>query len=433
MDIKKKIVILGTLNTKECEGYYLRDRIRKFGYETVLIDVSMKKYKSKLGKPDISNDQVAKSAKTTIDDVEATERTPAIEAMTKGATEIVKELYDAKKLDGIVGYGGGVGSTISISVLKSLPLGVPKLLVTTQPPFATQLIGPKDIIVFPSVTDMSGGLVVNRIEAIMLANAAAAISGMVEAKPVIPEEKPLIVGSQFGVTTPLVVKAKEILEEKGYELITFHATGIGGLAFEELVRSGLVTGVLDVTTHELVDMLVGGVCQAGPDRLTSAGSRGIPQVILPGALDMVNFWAGEIPEKFRNRHFYYHTSRVVLMRTSEEECAEVGKIVAEKVNHAKGPTAVVIPMRGWSAYDIEGGVFTLDYDAKPTNKSWYNPRADMAFVEALGRFVDRTKPNVEVIKVDLHINDPKFATLTVIILDDMIKGRWKKGKHYKTG
>ena len=421
---KRTIVIMGTLDTKECEGHYLTNQIEEYGNEPLLMDISMRKYQPTLGKPDISNAQVAEAAGKTVEDVAAMERGQAIDIMCKGAANIVEQLYDRKKMNGVIGYGGGVGTSIVCSALKALPIGVPKLVVSTIAQHAEKFIEAKDIAVFPSVTDLTGGTRVNRVEAMILANAAAAISGMVNAKPTILEEKPIIVASQFGVTTPHIAKSKEILEDKGYELIAFHATGMGGQSLEELVRSGIAVGVLDVTTHELADTLFGGVCKVRPDRLTTAGRKGCPQVILPGALDMVNFWEPEtVPESFKDRRFYHHIPRrVTLMRTNKEECAKLGKIVAEKVNEATGSTVVIIPLRGWSMYDAEGGVLTVDYYGKPTEEPWYDPEANKAFTEALEKFVDKTKHNVKVMKVDLHINDPELAELTATILDDMIRG-----------
>jgi uncharacterized protein (UPF0261 family) len=427
----KTILIIGTLNTKESEGYYLKQRIEEFEHKVILLDASMKRYRPELGKPEISNEEVAKAAGTTIEKVESLERAEAGKLMIEGMTKIVKELYNHQKLDGIVGYGGSVGLTLSSSTMKALPLGIPKLVITTLADKAGRFIGAKDILVCPSITDMAGGRIVNRIEATMLANAAAAISGMVKSNQVIPEEKPLIVASQFGVTTPHVSKAKQVLENKGYEFIPFHATGTGGQWLEELVRSGIASGVLDVTTHELVDELVGGVCLAGPNRMEAAGDQGVPQIILPGALDMVNFWApNTVPEKFKNRYFYYHIpEQVTLMRTTKAECEKLGKIVAQKINKASGPTVVAIPLRGWSQYDVEDGPMCVDYVGNDTKVKWHNPENDEAFVESVEKHVDKTKTNVEIMKFDLHINDPKFAELTAKILDDMINRRWKKG-HY---
>ena len=425
----KTILIIGTLNTKESEAHYIKDQIAGFGHKAILLDISMKRYEPKLGKPDISNVEVAEASGKSIDEIEALERSPAIQLMIKGATKIVKELHDSKEFHGILGFGGSVGTSIVTEVEKTLPLGFPKVIVTTIPQIVGEFIGVSDIAVFASYTDMAGGKTVNSVEAVTLANAAAAISGMVDAKPVLKEKKPLIVASQFGNTTPHIAKAKEILESKGYEFMTFHAVGLGGKSLEGLLKSGRVAGVLDVTTHEVVDNLVGGVCDAGPERMEAAGKMGIPQVIVPGCLDMVNFWAPDtVPEKFKHRLLYHWDPMSTLMRTSKSESAELGRVVAKKVNKARGPTVVMIPLKGWSMLDIEGGALTVDYHGKAIGKPWYDPDADRSFIEALEKNIDNNKDNLEVVKANLHINDPKFVDMTVTTLDDMIKKRWKKGK-----
>ena len=425
----KTILIVGTLNTKEEEGHFLRRQIQKFGHSAVLMDVSMRRCSPHLESGDISNVDVARAAGTTIEAVESLERKPALEKMAEGAIKIAKRLYEEGRLDGVLGYGGSTGESIAVMVQKSLPLGLPKVLITTSLELASGSVEHKDIAIFPSITDMTGRI--NKINAVALAQAAAAISGMVEARPELPPEKPIVVASQYGNTTPHIERAKQILEERGYEFISFHAVGTGGKTLEELVRSGLVAGVLDVTTHELIDWLFGGFSNAGPHRMEAAGEMGVPQVLVPGCLDMIQFWAKEtVPEKFRGREFYFHNPNSTLVRATKEESAEVGKLFAQKVNKARGPTLVAIPLKGWSICDTEGGLKMYHYDGTPTGRYWYNREADDAFVKAFEQHLDWTKENVDVIKAELHINDPKFAELTANALDDMIKGKWKKGKRY---
>lgn len=422
----KVILIIGTFNTKESEARYLRNQIEKFGHSVVLLDVSMKKYTPKSIKPDFPNEVVASAAGMSIKQVEILERMPALEIMVKGATKIVKELYDSKKLDGVLGYGGSTGESIASLVQKVLPLGLPKVLLTTSLELAAGSVEHKDIVLVPSVADMAGGHI-NRVEAITLANAAAAIVGMVEAKPEAEAEKPVIVASQYGNTTPHIEKAREILENKGYEFISFHAVGTGGKAMEELIRSGTVGGVLDITTHELVDWVFGGFASAGPNRMETAGEMGIPQVLVPGCLDMIQFWSTKtVPEKFKMRHFYYHNPNSTLMRTTKSESSKLGKVFAEKANKAKGPTVVAIPLKGWSICDTKGGVSMVDYYGKPTGKLWHDPESNNAFVDSLEKHINKDKSNIGLIKVDLHINDPKFAEMTSTIIDDMVRGKWKR-------
>lgn len=429
--MSKTVVILGTLDTKEIEGRYIRNQLERFGHKTILIDMGMRTSTSRMMPQDVSNDAVAEAAGTTIERVSKLERLPAIEIMVNGATRIVQDLYQQKHLDGVIGYGGSMGESIAVLVERSLPLHLPKALVTTSLKLAAGSVGPKSIALFPTVTDMNGKHI-NRIEATTLAIAAAAMAGMVDARPEMPEERSIIVASQYGNTTPHIDKAREILESVGYEVISFHAVGTGGETLEELVGSGMVSGVLDITTHEVVDRLFGGFSDAGASRMETAGERGVPQVIAPGCLDMIQFWSRDtVPEKFRNRDFYFHNQNSTLVRTSSEESTELGRAFAKKVNNAKGPTVVAIPLRGWSILDSEGGSFTTHYDGTPTGRRWFNPDADALFVRSLKESLDGTKENVELVECDLHINDPRFAKVTTSILVDMIRGNWYKGKTYE--
>jgi len=427
----KTIVLIGTLNTKELEGRYIRKQIERFGHETIFIDVSMRKCSPRmLREHDISNETVIKEAGSTIEAVEKLERMPAIEVMVRGAAKIVKDLLQKGRLDGILGYGGSMGESIASLVEKTLPLEVPKALVTTSLSLAAGSVGPKNIAIFPTVTDMNGKSI-NKIEAITIAHAAAAIAGMVDAMPEFPQEKDIIVASQYGNTTPHIEKAQEILSDRGYEFISFHAVGSGGEILEELVENGMVAGVLDITTHEVVDNVFGGFSNAGPRRMEGAGQKGIPQVIAPGCLDMIQFWSLDtVPEKFRDRDFYIHNPNSTLMRTNKQESIELGKVFAEKVNKAKGPTAVIVPMKGWSILDTRGKYNTVHHDGTPTGRKWYDQEANAAFVESLERHLDGSKDNIELLKFDLHINDTDFVKVSTSILSDMLDGTWKKGKKY---
>ncbi len=427
----KTIIILGTLNTKEVEGKYIRKQIEKFGHKTIFIDISMRKYRPEMFKEeDISNETVIKEAGSSIEEVEKLERMPAIDIMVKGAIKIVKDLFQKGKLDGILGYGGSMGESIASLVEKSLPLEIPKALVTTSLSLAAGSVGPKNIAIFPTVTDMNGKNI-NKIEAITIAHAAAAIAGMVDAVPEFPEEKDIIVASQYGNTTPHIDKAQEILSAKGYEFISFHAVGSGGEILEEIVENGMVAGVLDITTHEVVDNVFGGFSNAGPERMEAAGRNAIPQVIAPGCLDMIQFWSIDtVPEKFIKRDIYIHNPNSTLIRTNKEESLKLGEVFAEKVNKAKGPTVVIIPMKGWSILDTEGKYNTVYHDGTPTGRKWYSEEANLVFVESLEKNMDKSKDNIELLKFDLHINDPQFAEISSSILDDMLNGTWKKGKKY---
>jgi uncharacterized protein (UPF0261 family) len=291
--------------------------------------------------------------------------------------------------------------------MRSLPVGVPKLMVSTMAAGDTRdYIGASDIALMASVTDVAG---INSISARILANAAAAMAGMVNAPPVeLKEQRPMIAATMFGVTTPCVTAAREDLEGRGYEVLTFHATGTGGRAMEALVESGFFTGVLDITTTELADELVGGVLSAGPQRLEMAGRLGVPQVVSLGALDMVNFGARDtVPPKFEARNLYIHNPSVTLMRTTPEESAELGRQVARKLSAARGPVALFIPLRGVSAISVEGGPF-------------YDAAADAALIGAVRENIGK---NVEVREMDTNINDPEFARAMAAKLDEYVGAR----------
>ena len=267
-------------------------------------------------------------------------------------------------------------------------------------------VGSVDVTMMYSVVDISG---INRVSERILSNAAAAIAGMAQAyvnfQPA-PGVKPMVGATMFGVTTPCVTEARQYLEERGYEVLVFHATGTGGRSMEALVNGGFLAGVLDITTTELADELVGGVLSAGPDRLEAAGNHGLPQVVSLGALDMVNFGPMDtVPEKFRQRKLYKHNPTVTLMRTTPEECAELGRIIARKLNQAKGPVALFIPLRGVSMIDTEGGAF-------------YAPEADKALIDNLTAGLQK---NIEVHALDMDINDPRFARAMASRMDELIR------------
>jgi uncharacterized protein (UPF0261 family) len=288
--------------------------------------------------------------------------------------------------------------------MQAVPVGVPKIMVSTLASGDTSpYVQSKDICMMYSVVDIAG---INRLSRQILANAAGAIVGMVNAEvPAVTADKPLIAATMFGVTTACVTKAREILEAAGYEVLVFHATGTGGQAMEDLIKGGFLAGVLDVTTTELADELVGGILSAGPDRLEAAGESGLPQVVAPGALDMVNFGPPDtVPEKFSDRLFYQHNPTVTLMRTTPEETAELGRIMARKLSEAQGPTTVIIPIQGVSAIDKTGQPFD-------------SPEARTAWIENLKAHIGN---NVTVIEMDTHINDDEFATkLAETLLDSV--------------
>ncbi|HEU4356547.1 MAG TPA: Tm-1-like ATP-binding domain-containing protein [Actinomycetota bacterium] len=397
------VVAIGTLDTMGAEYGFLRERLLEHGVDVVLVDAGI------LGEPttvpDIPRDEVARAAG---DDVErlasAGDRGAAVETMSRGAAAIVERLHQEGRLDALVGMGGTGGTALVTHAMQRLPVGVPKLIVSTVASGDTRpYVGAVDITMMYSVVDVAG---INQISARIIANAAAAVAGM--ARATVPEQigtRPLIGASMFGVTTPCVTKARERLEDTGYEVLVFHQTGTGGQSMEELVRAGFIKGVLDVTTTELCDELVGGVLAAHPKRLEVAGAMGVPQVVSLGALDMVNFGPMDtVPEKFRDRTLYVHNPTVTLMRTTPEECAELGRRVARKLSAATGPTALFVPLRGVSMIATEGQPF-------------HDAAADEALFSAVR---ENLGPNVELHELDTDINDPTFALAMADRLIEML-------------
>ena len=387
------VVLVGTLDTKGVEYDYLRSRLRERGVDVVLVDAGV--MGEPLAQPDVGREEVARAAGAEVADLAASgDRGAAVETMARGAAEIVKRLRAEGRLDGILALGGSGGSAIATYAMRQLPVGVPKLMVSTVASGDTRpYVGAVDVTMMYSVVDIAG---INQVSERILTNAAAAIAGMADAQSIEIAEsgRPLVGATMFGVTTPCVTRARERLEELGYEVLVFHATGTGGQSMEALVRGGFIAAVLDATTTELADDLVGGVLSAGPDRLEAAGEVGIPQVVSLGALDMVNFGPMEtVPERFRERRLYVHNPTITLMRTTPEECAELGRRIARKLNAAQGPVSLFIPLRGISLIAVEGQVF-------------HDPDADEALLAALREDLD---DSVDVRELDTDINDPAFA------------------------
>jgi uncharacterized protein (UPF0261 family) len=328
--------------------------------------------------------------------------------MACAAALLARRLYDEGRIQGVLSAGGSGNTAIATAAMRALPVGVPKLMVSTMAAGDTRdYVGGVDVTLMASVTDVAG---LNSVSSRILANAAAAIGAMVLAPP--PEtagDRPLVGATMFGVTTPCVTRAREALEERGYEVLVFHATGTGGRAMEALIDGGFLAGVLDVTTTELCDELVGGVLSAGPERLEAAGRSGIPQVVSLGALDMVNFGARDtVPPQFRHRNLYVHNPSVTLMRTTPEECAELGRRIARKLTAARGPVSVFVPLRGVSMIDAEGQPF-------------HDPAADAALFDALRAGLDGSP--VELVELDHNVNDEEFAIAMADRLDEHLRGR----------
>jgi uncharacterized protein (UPF0261 family) len=390
--MRMNVFLPGTFDTKGTEFAFLKSLLEKQGFHCICADAGVLNPPSFA--PDISREEVFLAAGTTLNKVLLEKnRGKAVEAGANGLAKITIDLFNQGKIHGVLGMGGSAGTTLGTSAMRALPFGIPKIMVSTLASGQVRpFVGVKDITMMHSVVDICG---LNRISTKVLSNAVHAMAGMLNA-PYISStlEKPLLAATMFGVTTPCVELGRNILEQSGREVLVFHATGTGGLTMESFIRDGLIKGVLDITTTELADELVGGILSAGNERLTAAGIMGIPQIISVGALDMVNFGPMDtVPEKFRSRMLYAHNSNVTLMRTTPEENDLLGKEIALKANAAKGPTAIIFPLHGISALDASGQPF------------WW-PQANQALRESLKLWLS---PDVEYIEMDMHINDPAFG------------------------
>jgi len=399
------VVILGTLDTKGEEVGYLKEVIHEAGCATSIVDVGT------LNPPafhaDVTREQVADAVGLTMDELaQRNDRRLAVETMIEGASAILGELHRQGKVSGIISVGGGTGTHIGTGVMRSLPLGVPKLMVSTVASRdMSRLIGTKDITVMHSVTDILG---LNAISRKILSNAAAAIAGMAANAGAIRSEKPIIGLTSFGFITEGAMRVKAMLEGLGYEVAPFHANGTGGMAMEDLVEQGLISGALDFALHEFADEMYGGYCgDIGPGRLEAAGKRGIPQVVVPGGLDCIVLEFNSLetmPAQVKGRKVFWYDFRSGV-RTSREDMARLATKIAGKLNRATGPTSFMIPLGGWSEADAPGG-------------SLFEPETNQAFMNNLKALLNGS---VEVIEVDAHINDEEFSRAVALKLDSMMK------------
>lgn len=402
----KRVLMLGTFDSKSEEYSFLRERILECGCEVVSINAGIDG-STDLFPVDVEAEAVADAGGKSLAELrQERDRGNAMSVMSAGAAVLARKMFDDGKFDGIIGMGGSGGTGIVTSAMKTLPIGVPKFCVST---LAAGDIGPfvgtKDIVMMPSIADVSG---INRISRTILSRAAGAICGMVNSTiPDAISERPLIAASMFGNTTTCVDACREALDKAGYEVLVFHATGTGGRVLESLATEGLVDAVLDITTTEWADEICGGILTAGPERLDGAGKSGLPHLIVPGCIDMCNFGSmASVPYRFKNcdRNFYEWTSEVTLMRTTVEENRQMGEIFAQKANAATGPVAFLFPLKGVSMLDADGDRF-CDRDA------------DQAFFAAVRENVN---DNVRVEEIDANINDPEFSGRAVEIMLELI-------------
>ena len=387
------VVIIGALDTKGPELKYLADAIAAKGHRPLLMDIGV------LGEPatraDVLRSDVAAAAGTSIAALAtAGDRGAAMKAMAEGAAVVARRLAERGELDAIVGMGGGAGTSVATAAMRALPLGIPKVMISTLAAGDTRpFLGVKDIVMVPSIVDIAG---LNRISRGVIARAAAAVAAMADTTmPSTGADRPLVAASMFGNTTQCVDTARALLEARGYEVLVFHAVGTGGQTMESLIESGAIAKVFDATLTEWADELVGGVMSAGPTRLEAAARAGVPAVVAPGCLDMVNFWAIDtVPAHLKQRRLYQHNANVTLLRTNPDENTELGHRIADKLNLSVGPVELFLPLKGVSVISAPGGPF-----------HW--PEADAALFSSLKRHL---RPDIPVHEMDTVINDPAFAT-----------------------
>jgi uncharacterized protein (UPF0261 family) len=405
----KRICLLGAFDTKATEYAFLRSQILSSGHDVLTVNTGVMGTTA-IFPVDVEAEKVAEAGGGCLAQLrEEKDRGSAMKIMCAGAPAIVKKLYDDGKFDGIIGMGGTGGTAVVTAAMRALPVGLPKVcLSTTASGDVAVYVGTKDITMIPSIVDVAG---INRISRIIFSRAAGAICGMVEVHmPEIKEDKPVIAASMFGNTNECVNACMENLTAKGYEVLVFHATGTGGKTMESLVREGLVDGVLDITTTEWADTICGGVFDAGPERLDAPGEVGIPHLIVPGCVDMANFGGMDtVPVKYKKakRTFYQWSPSVTLMRTNKNENRKMGKAFAEKANAAKGPVAFLIPLKGVSILDSDGGQFC-------------DREADKAMFDAIKANV---KEGIPIVELGNNINDPEFSAKAVEMLLSMIENK----------
>ncbi len=397
------IGVLGTYDTKGLELDFIARAIRSRGHDALLIDVGT--LRPPQVEPDIGRLEIAAAAGLDLDALVARgDRGAAVSAMAAAAPRLIAELVAARRINGLVAIGGGGGTDVAASAMRALPIGFPKLIVSTLAGGnVSHYVGSKDIVMFPSIVDVAG---LNRVSKLVFSRAAGAICGMVEAPIDVNDDRPIVAATVFGNTSAALDEARRLLDASGYETVLFHATGTGGRAFEALVEAGLAAGVLDLTTTEWADELVGGILGAGPTRLDAAAHARIPAVIAPGCLDMVNFGEpGTVPDRFRGRRFYQHNPQVTLMRTTPDESAQLGRILAAKVNAYEAPAAVVLPLRGLSEIGTQ-------------NRPFFDPEADAALFESIRNHL---QPRIRRIELDVDINNVEFARICVHTLRSFLE------------
>jgi uncharacterized protein (UPF0261 family) len=402
--MKKYLLIIATLDTKGREAAYVKDCVEKLGIHSILMDVGT--LGEPLSHPDITRDEVLRAAGNDLESIREKDRSVAFAAVQKGGTVLARRLFEDGKLHGVFGMGGGTGTAIATHIMRSLPFGLPKVVLSTVASRdVKEYVGTKDIVMFHSVADILG---LNAFMRLILGQAAHAIAGMIEQGSTIKKEKPMVAVTAYGINSACAIQAEPFLQEMGYEMIAFHANGCGGMAMEEFIAEGLVAGVIDFTTHEIADEMFGGYCKGiGSTRLEMAGQLGIPLVVVPGGLDNAVFSPFyPMPDRLKGRKTHSHDIRFCV-RMGPEEMKQFARIIGEKLNKSKGPTHVLVPGKGWSEADKPG-------------MELFDPKTDKIFVEELRKLINS---NIPIEEMDAHISDPVFALRAVKVLDDMIRHR----------
>lgn len=436
--MKAKILVAGILDTKGEEIKYIAQQVAAAGGAPTILELSVGR---EVGWADIGLSEILAGIGKKPEEIYQVDRHQASAWVTEAAVKYVDRLVDQGEVAGIIGFGGSMGASIGTAIMQSLPIGIPKLMVTTMASGDVRpYVGTKDICMMYPIAEAGLNALTKRV----LTNAAGAIAGMAASPPVdTKNDKPLIGCMMFGVTTPCVLRASKFMEDQGYEVMINHAIGSGGLSMEQLIDDGFIKGLLDITTHEIADEMLGGVLSAGPDRLNAAGRKGIPQVIAPGGLDLINFGPKDtVPERYLQqthlpgRSLYEHNPMVTCIGILPDEAYKIAENMAKKLNHAQGPTAICVPMRGWGACDLGTPDKDLGWAGPSAGPTWVADPDKPAwslrskrFIDGIKDHLDLSKPNIELLIVDKHMNEPEFADLMSGLLKEMLDGTWKKNSH----
>jgi uncharacterized protein (UPF0261 family) len=393
---EKTIVLVSTFDTKGQECLYVKNLISENNFLVTTIDIGTGARGKLIFKPDHPREEVVKNAKSSMDEVlelgKVGKEMGIMDIMTRGAIKICQQLRQSGKLDGIISLGGTMGTSLGTTIMKALPFGIPKVMLSTiAASDMRSFVGTSDIVMVPSVADIIG---LNNITKTVLTRAAGAVMGMASTGEVKTSDTPLIGTTTLGGTQICVDRVAKHLSKKGYEFVVFHANGVGGKSMEELIDQGIIKGVFDASPNEVVDHMYGAWSDAGPTRLETAGLKGVPQLVAAGNLDHIIFnSADSIPERFKNHYVHRHGPSIFTLRTQKKDMEEIGKVVAEKLNKAKGPTAVLLSLKGISVLD-------------QVDKDFVDNEANFALFETLKK---NLKPEIEVKVMDAHINDESFA------------------------